>query len=318
MTLSNARSIGVLPRSGAGARRTRVAVFALGAAIGLITLAPATHAAIEVEGRSVRLGWSQTSGPVAGYGVFVARNGADFGAMPESITLPADPSVSLAEDFGDRVSIRVAAFDSNGNFGPFSDASPEILFVDPNVSAPPPQPPPGDGGGDPQDGGDPGPDDPDLDEYGCTERIGPVRLDGKEVLKLRKVGKERSEATTWLMLCEGSWVSVGGPGASGGGTYEVLDDEGRKIRLTFSDGDTAGLVSALSVQGSQMQTSLAQTRLRSAPKVMVTLNRDRTLVRLENDVKVKAEKGRKGKTVKGSYKLRLSGDLGPGDIDFPR
>ena len=52
----------------------------------------ATQAAIEVEGRSVRLGWSPTSGPVAGYGVFVARNGAGFGAMPESMAGRVDSS----------------------------------------------------------------------------------------------------------------------------------------------------------------------------------------------------------------------------------
>ncbi len=75
---------------------------------------------------SVTLGWDAADGPVAGYSVYVQRDGGSYdyeGDVP-------DPVVRLTGPPGQRARVVVAAFDSSGNLGPSSTPSPAFLFPD--------------------------------------------------------------------------------------------------------------------------------------------------------------------------------------------
>lgn len=107
----------------------RVSAAALVAAAGA-WLATAAGA-VQINGTRAELAWSPASGPVAGYMVFVSRNGAF--AEPEQTV--SGTSVAVSAGFGDVLSVSVAAVDEAGNQGPRSQASEPIEFV-----APPPPP----------------------------------------------------------------------------------------------------------------------------------------------------------------------------------
>jgi hypothetical protein len=80
--------------------------------------------------RSATLAWSDASGPVSGYRVFVSRNGAGYAAASDV----SSPRATVSGVSGDRVRVRVAAFDSKGDVGPLSQPSAEILFTDAGVT----------------------------------------------------------------------------------------------------------------------------------------------------------------------------------------
>jgi hypothetical protein len=100
----------------------------------------------QVEGPVATIRWAAASGPVAGYHVLVSRNNGSFDHEFEIDT--PKPEAEIEGVPGDRVRVRVAAFDTFGNTGPFSPASDPFVFV---------APPPGSGGGDPDPGPDPEP-----------------------------------------------------------------------------------------------------------------------------------------------------------------
>jgi len=110
-------------------RRFTAALRFLGAGLlGLAALAGSDARAVDVVGAtSARLVWSSATGPVAGYGVFVSKNGAAFPASPTLTTTGTSATVSAA--YNDTVVVRVAAFDSAGSYGPASPNSDSIRFV---------------------------------------------------------------------------------------------------------------------------------------------------------------------------------------------
>lgn len=71
--------------------------------------------------------WAAASGPVAGYGVFISRNGAPYPATPDLTT--STPAAQVTGAYGDSVTVRVAAFTTSGTYGPFSPDSESISFV---------------------------------------------------------------------------------------------------------------------------------------------------------------------------------------------
>ena len=67
---------------------------------------------------SANFAWTAASGPVAGYAVFVNRNGAGYPAAPsQQVTAP---QATVSGSYGDTVVIKVAAYDSSNHLGPFS------------------------------------------------------------------------------------------------------------------------------------------------------------------------------------------------------
>ena len=86
-----------------------------------------------------KFGWSASSGPVAGYHVYVERNGGGFQPHPTTPNkAPNDRVVVVSGNYGDVVRVQVAAVSTvDGSEGPRSDPSEQIRFV-----APPPPPPP--------------------------------------------------------------------------------------------------------------------------------------------------------------------------------
>jgi hypothetical protein len=87
--------------------------------------------------------WQPASGDVAGYDVFVARNGTAFPAAPEQRVGVAAARVAGA--YGESIAVRVAAFDTSGQSGPLSPVSESVTFVappPPAAPAPAPEPEP--------------------------------------------------------------------------------------------------------------------------------------------------------------------------------
>ena len=78
---------------------------------------------------SATLQWQPASGEVDHYGIFVARNGQPFPELPEQTVTTEQATVSA--QYGESISIRVAAFDLAGSPGPYSDASEQINFLAP-------------------------------------------------------------------------------------------------------------------------------------------------------------------------------------------
>lgn len=96
--------------------------------LGIATFAGADARAVDVVGStSAQLVWSAATGPVVGYGVFVAKNGAAFPATPTLTVTGTSATVSATYD--DTVVVRVAAYDSAGTYGPASPSSESIRFV---------------------------------------------------------------------------------------------------------------------------------------------------------------------------------------------
>ena len=100
-----------------------------GGAIPAAAAAPAGASAVD-------LAWGASSGPVAGYSVFVEResNGAGVYQHEADVTTPA---VTLTGDPGEQARIVVVPFDSNGVRGPGSAPSDQFAFPDPNANAQP-------------------------------------------------------------------------------------------------------------------------------------------------------------------------------------
>jgi len=100
------------------------------AAIGLfaLLLAPAgTALAVDISGSTTaRLGWTAASGPVAGYSVFVSRNGSPPVAPEQRVT---NPSATVSAELGDSLVVWVKAHDAAGNLGPASPNSDTLHFV---------------------------------------------------------------------------------------------------------------------------------------------------------------------------------------------
>jgi hypothetical protein len=184
---------------------------------------PNNNGPVQVEGPSAQIAWSPASGPVAGYRVLVSRNGGTYAV---EIDTP-QPRTDVKGEPGDLVTVRVAAFDAFGNFGPASPVSEPMKFV--AAPSPPPSGEPTDPGPDPSGGDDddgevagggnggsggggtqPGetPDEPNL----SPTRPGDVDGDGAVDLVwqsadgalLRITSADLSHARTWS-LPSGSW-----------------------------------------------------------------------------------------------------------------
>ena len=89
--------------------------------------------AIVVEGTSAGFEWTPASGPVAGYRVFVIRNGL-AGSAPEAVV--STTSTTIAGQIDETIAVQVAAFDVAGNQGPVSPPSDSVTLG----AAPPPPP----------------------------------------------------------------------------------------------------------------------------------------------------------------------------------
>lgn len=79
---------------------------------------------------SQTLAWDPSSGPVAGYRVWVQRDGGTF----EVETEVTPPQVTLSGEPGQTARIIVAAFDGQGNTGALSPPSPTFTFPGPDAS----------------------------------------------------------------------------------------------------------------------------------------------------------------------------------------
>ena len=104
---------------------------ALGTAVGVLGLA-APAFGVAIEGTEATFTWAAASGPVAGYNVFVIRNGVP-GTSPEIVVAFAMATVTSLPN--DTIFIRVSAFDSAGNQGPVSPPSETVVFT---AAGPPP------------------------------------------------------------------------------------------------------------------------------------------------------------------------------------
>lgn len=78
---------------------------------------------------SANFAWTAATGPVAGYAVFVNRNGAGYPAAPTQLV--TSPGALVSASYGDTVAIKVAAYDSSNTLGPFSPDSAVYQFVAP-------------------------------------------------------------------------------------------------------------------------------------------------------------------------------------------
>jgi hypothetical protein len=108
-----------------------VSLLAAGACLAAVA-GPAS--AVDVVGRSARFGWAKASGPVAGYAVYVSRNGGAYQLQSGTTTTQA----SVTGGFGDTVRVKVAAVGGSRAgvvFGPLSPSSPPIRFVRKGASA---------------------------------------------------------------------------------------------------------------------------------------------------------------------------------------
>jgi hypothetical protein len=117
-----------------------VSLLAAGACLAAVA-GPAS--AIDVVGRSVKIGWAKASGPVSGYGVYVSRNGGAYQLKSGTTSNQA----TIIGGYGETLRVKVAAVGGNAAgvvFGPLSASSPPIRFVRkgaaPSPSAPPAPP----------------------------------------------------------------------------------------------------------------------------------------------------------------------------------
>lgn len=101
-----------------------------GAVFTLLLAGPAF--AVAVEGTQATFTWAGASGPVVGYDVFVTRNDVPS-TSPELVVSSSVATVTGQID--DVISVRVAAFDENGNVGPLSATSETVVLT---AVAPPP------------------------------------------------------------------------------------------------------------------------------------------------------------------------------------
>jgi len=93
-----------------------------------VGLAMPAAAVVEVVGRTVRFDWFPATGPLIGYQILLSRNGG-----PEEVfsaTVAERPWVTVYGAYGDEVRVRVVAFDSQLDFGPPSQTSALVRFVE--------------------------------------------------------------------------------------------------------------------------------------------------------------------------------------------
>ncbi len=99
----------------------------------MMLVAAAAHDAhaIVVEGMSAQFAWTPAAGPVAGYRVFVTRDGIT-GTTPEISV--STTGATIPGQVGETLGVQVAAFDAAGNQGPLSVASDSVTLA----AVPPP------------------------------------------------------------------------------------------------------------------------------------------------------------------------------------
>jgi hypothetical protein len=86
------------------------------------------NATIEIVGEThATFAWDSPTGTVAGYYVYVSRNGASANLHS---TVADVNSQTIHASFGDTIQVSTAAFDGYGNTGPLSDPSEEVHFVE--------------------------------------------------------------------------------------------------------------------------------------------------------------------------------------------
>jgi hypothetical protein len=100
--------------------------------------AAAPAAAVFVEQASATLRWAPAEGPVAAYGVWIRRDGAAYGSLPDLWV--AGPEITVRALGFEQVVVRTAAFDQAGRRGPFSPDSEPIIFLPPPEEAPAAEP----------------------------------------------------------------------------------------------------------------------------------------------------------------------------------
>lgn len=108
----------------AHARILQAELLVLGA---LVLLAAVPARAVDLAGKtSATLDWSPASGPVAGYQVFVQRNGARPSLPEQTVTTTR---ATVAGAIGDAIVVFVRGFDAAGNPGPASADSEVLRFT---------------------------------------------------------------------------------------------------------------------------------------------------------------------------------------------
>lgn len=104
--------------------------YGLGLILSLTLLGVVTAHAIDIVDRSsVTIGWAPAAGPVAGYAVYVNRNGLGFASLPEGVTAAGATAITLRGEPGDSLRVRVAAFTSENQLGGFSPESDSLHFI---------------------------------------------------------------------------------------------------------------------------------------------------------------------------------------------
>lgn len=93
--------------------------------------------AVDLPGKtSATLSWGAASGPVAGYQVFVGRNGSRPNTPDLSVS---GPTATIAAATGETAVVWVRAYDGVGNVGPFSADSLPLRFLPPTGAPATPQ-----------------------------------------------------------------------------------------------------------------------------------------------------------------------------------
>ncbi|MGH0032119.1 MAG: FG-GAP repeat domain-containing protein [Myxococcota bacterium] len=190
----------------------------------------------------VVFGWDPASGPVAGYFVYVSRNGDPT----QLAAVTAGLQASVDGTAGDVVQITVSAYDTAGAEGPASPVSPSVRF---NATPPPPPPPPPPPADDPpvDPPADPPPPSgvrPDLDFNGdgtsdlllrdTNGELAIWNMDGNHVLSQTPVA---SLPPHWKVVSNGDY--------DGNGMADVVWQEdltGRIVVELLDDGSVAGTI----------------------------------------------------------------------------
>lgn len=271
-------------------------------------LAPvAATAAVTVKGRSTVLTWPGGTGPVAGYYVMVHRNGSDVPDLPLGVASAEAPVFELTGRPGDRVRVRVAAFDSEGNVGPASPFSPKIRFVrDSSGSA----------GGGSGGGGAAGPEAPEIPTGvlpGCADEL---LVLGQDRLRIRGRFKEKSPSALRGVLCDGDWHGLTVGSAIWSGRFERVQKKkfrGKKRKLDLEpDADTTeAILEALEERFEAAGAGVWSVALRKPARMRVKANRRSDRVRWLLDLKLELVDPVTSRTRRGAYRLDLRGGLSP-------
>lgn len=111
-------------------RTTVLAVSVLALVMGVAAASPSP--ARELVGKTQAVfRWQPAQGPVAGYVLYVSRNGGPFVRVRGETIPPATRRATLRGRFDETARVRVAAVDASGREGPPSPASEPVTFVDP-------------------------------------------------------------------------------------------------------------------------------------------------------------------------------------------